>query len=102
MANPNDVPRLPRSFARGLLRGPHLFKIAATAMLLFVVVAAALAWMHFAIRRMERAHFPQIGRETDLPEFINAAKSARAQVWVKMLGQVSGLEGVSVLEPLRQ
>lgn len=43
-------------------------------MLLFVVVAAALAWMHFAIRRMERAHFPQIGRETDLPEIIHAAQ----------------------------
>ncbi len=42
-------------------------------MLLFLVVAAALAWMHFAIRRMERAHFPQIGRETDLPEIIDAA-----------------------------
>ncbi len=43
-------------------------------MLLFVVVAAALAWMHYAIRRMERAHFPQIGRETDLPEIIDAAQ----------------------------
>ncbi len=47
-------------------------------MLLFVVVAAALAWMHFAIRRMERAHFPQIGRETDLPEIIDATKGMRA------------------------
>lgn len=43
-------------------------------MLLFVVVAAALAWMHYAIRRMERAHFPQIGRETDLPEIIDAVQ----------------------------
>ena len=42
-------------------------------MLLFVLVAAALAWMHFAIRRMERRHFPQIDRETDLPEAIDAA-----------------------------
>lgn len=42
-------------------------------MLLFAVVACALAWMHFAIRRMERRHFPQIGRETDLPEIIDAA-----------------------------
>jgi len=41
-------------------------------MLLFVVVASALAWMHFAIRRMERRHFPQIDRETDLPEIIDA------------------------------
>lgn len=42
-------------------------------MLLFAVVAAALAWMHFAIRRMERSHFPQIGSETDLPEIMAAA-----------------------------
>ena len=49
-------------------------------MLLFVVVAAALAWMHYAIRRMERAHFPQIGRETDLPEIIDAAEAARIPV----------------------
>lgn len=49
-------------------------------MLLFVVVAAALAWMHYAIRRMERAHFPQIGRETDLPEIIGAAEAARIPV----------------------
>lgn len=49
-------------------------------MLLFVVVAAALAWMHYAIRRMERAHFPQIGRETDLPEIIDAAEAARVPV----------------------
>jgi NNP family nitrate/nitrite transporter-like MFS transporter len=47
-------------------------------MLLFVVVAAALAWMHFAIRRMERANFPQIGNVTDLPEIINAAKADQA------------------------
>ncbi|HPE81976.1 MAG: NarK/NasA family nitrate transporter [Xanthomonadales bacterium] len=49
-------------------------------MLLFVVVAAALAWMHFAIRRMERAHFPQIGRETDLPEIIDAVGTDRIPV----------------------
>jgi NNP family nitrate/nitrite transporter-like MFS transporter len=42
-------------------------------MLLFVLVSSALAWMHFAIRRMERRHFPQIDRETDLPEAIDAA-----------------------------
>ncbi|KZC39762.1 MULTISPECIES: MFS transporter [Rhodanobacter] len=41
-------------------------------MLLFVLAAASLAWMHFAIRRMERRHFPQIGRETDLPEVMDA------------------------------
>ena len=46
-------------------------------MLLFVVVASALAWMHFAIRRMERRHFPQIDRETDLPEIIDAKAAGR-------------------------
>lgn len=46
-------------------------------MLLFVLVASALAWMHFAIRRMERAHFPQIGKQTDLPEIINAVEEAQ-------------------------
>ncbi|MBV2209390.1 MAG: NarK/NasA family nitrate transporter [Thermomonas sp.] len=46
-------------------------------MLLFVVVASALAWMHFAIRRMERRHFPQISRETDLPEIIDAQQRDR-------------------------
>jgi len=35
-------------------------------MLLFVLVASALTWMHFAIRRMERAGAPQLG---ELPEF---------------------------------
>ena len=42
-------------------------------MLLFVLVSIALVWMHFAIRRMERAPFPAINGETDLPEIINAA-----------------------------
>jgi NNP family nitrate/nitrite transporter-like MFS transporter len=44
-------------------------------MLLFVLVATALAWMHFAIRRMERRHFPEIKGETDLPEIINATRA---------------------------
>lgn len=42
-------------------------------MLLFVIVTVMLVWMHFAIRRMERKHFPQIGSETDLPEIMAAA-----------------------------
>ncbi len=42
-------------------------------MLLFLIVGASLGWMHFAIRRMERRHFPEIKTETDLPEIINAA-----------------------------
>ncbi|MFN3513408.1 MAG: MFS transporter [Phenylobacterium sp.] len=37
-------------------------------MLLFVLVATALAWMHFAIRRMERARTPELGRLPELPE----------------------------------
>ena len=48
-------------------------------MLLFVVAASALAWMHFAIRRMERRQFPQLDRETDLPEAIDAAAAQRRQ-----------------------
>jgi len=47
-------------------------------MLLFVLVSIALTWMHFAIRRMERRKFPQIDRETDLPEIINARGAAAA------------------------
>lgn len=46
-------------------------------MLLFVLVSVALAWMHFAIHRMERRHFPQLDRETDLPEAIDAAQAER-------------------------
>jgi len=37
-------------------------------MLLFALVAAALAWMHFAIRRMERRAAPELGRLPELPE----------------------------------
>lgn len=48
-------------------------------MLLFVLVAASLAWMHFAIRRMERRHFPQIGAETDLPEVMDAVAQSRSR-----------------------
>jgi NNP family nitrate/nitrite transporter-like MFS transporter len=43
-------------------------------MLLFMLAATALTWMHFTIRRMERRHFPQIGRETDLPEMMMAGR----------------------------
>ncbi|MNU95352.1 hypothetical protein D3C71_853650 [compost metagenome] len=46
-------------------------------MLLFVVVSAALVWMHFAIRRMERKHFPQLDKETDLPEAMDAARATQ-------------------------
>ena len=37
-------------------------------MLLFVLVATALAWMHFAIRRMERARTPELADLPELPE----------------------------------
>lgn len=37
-------------------------------MLMFAVVAAALTWMHFAIRRMERAKVPQLDTLPQLPE----------------------------------
>ena len=43
-------------------------------MLLFLIVAAALAWMHFAIRRMEHRQFPEIRRETVLPELLDATR----------------------------
>ena len=43
-------------------------------MLLFLIVAAALAWMHYAIRRMEHRQFPEIRRETVLPELLDAAR----------------------------
>lgn len=37
-------------------------------MLLFALVATALTWMHFAIRLMERARMPELGRLPELPE----------------------------------
>jgi len=37
-------------------------------MLLFLLVASALTWMHFAIRRMERARTPQLSHLPELPE----------------------------------
>jgi len=48
-------------------------------MLLFALVAAALAWMHFAIRRMDLGKFPALGAEHDLPEITAAwARGQRA------------------------
>lgn len=37
-------------------------------MLLFALVAIAFTWMHFAIRRMERAHVPGLRSLPELPE----------------------------------
>jgi NNP family nitrate/nitrite transporter-like MFS transporter len=39
-------------------------------MLLFILVATALIWMHFAIRRMERTTMPELARPADLPELV--------------------------------
>ncbi len=36
--------------------------------LLFALVGTALVWMHFAIRRMERARLPELGTLPELPE----------------------------------
>ncbi|MCC6171837.1 MAG: NarK/NasA family nitrate transporter [Gammaproteobacteria bacterium] len=46
-------------------------------MLLFILVALALAWMHFAIRRMDLRRHPELGSETDLPEIMAAAERGR-------------------------
>ncbi|MFO1015119.1 MAG: nitrate/nitrite transporter [Caulobacteraceae bacterium] len=47
-------------------------------MLLFALVACALAWMHFAIRRMERARTPELRDLPELPEMagLHPAKPA--------------------------
>lgn len=39
-------------------------------MLLFVLVSIALTWMHVAIRRMERAHVPELRHLPELPEML--------------------------------
>jgi NNP family nitrate/nitrite transporter-like MFS transporter len=36
-------------------------------MLMFLVVASSLAWMHAAVRRLERRRFPQLDADTGLP-----------------------------------
>ncbi|TAL92978.1 MAG: NarK/NasA family nitrate transporter [Rhodanobacter sp.] len=46
-------------------------------MLLFGIAVINLAWMHFAIRRIERKHFPEMVGETDLPEIMGATASSR-------------------------
>ena len=43
-------------------------------MLLFVLVSAALIWMHFAINRMDARRHPQMGRDRDLPEIMAASE----------------------------
>ncbi|MFV0431977.1 MAG: MFS transporter [Alphaproteobacteria bacterium] len=39
-------------------------------MLLFILVAIALTWMHFTIRRLDRQRHPELKVETDLPEAV--------------------------------
>jgi NNP family nitrate/nitrite transporter-like MFS transporter len=39
-------------------------------MLLFALVGTALVWMHFAIRRMERAKLPELQDLPELPEMV--------------------------------
>ncbi len=46
-------------------------------MLLFVLVSIALVWMHFAIRRMDLARHPEVGRDTDLPEIMAAVQAGK-------------------------
>jgi hypothetical protein len=45
-------------------------------MLLFVLVATALAWMHFAILRMEKRQVPSLRGPRDLPELEILGKPA--------------------------
>lgn len=48
-------------------------------MLLFVLVSGALAWMHFAVRRMERARAPQLADLPQLPEMAGLHASQSIQ-----------------------
>jgi NNP family nitrate/nitrite transporter-like MFS transporter len=48
-------------------------------MLLFVLVAGAMAWMHLAILRMERRKLPQLRRLPQLPEMEGLGVQATAQ-----------------------
>lgn len=48
-------------------------------MLLFVLVSVALAWMHYAIRRMDLRRFPTLGAEHDLPEITSAWAEERRE-----------------------
>lgn len=43
-------------------------------MLLFLLVAVALTWMHFAILRMDARRHPELQRDTDLPEIMAASR----------------------------
>jgi NNP family nitrate/nitrite transporter-like MFS transporter len=47
-------------------------------MLLFALVGVALLWMHFAIRRMERAKLPELETLPELPEMVELHPPAGA------------------------
>jgi NNP family nitrate/nitrite transporter-like MFS transporter len=47
-------------------------------MLMFVIVAISLVWMHVAIRLMERRKYPQLARETELSDLPDRPVKARA------------------------
>lgn len=47
-------------------------------MLLFVLVSGALAWMHLAIRRMERKAHPELGELPELPEMQGMSADPKA------------------------
>ncbi len=52
-------------------------------MLLFALIGTALTWMHFAIRRMERARLPELEILPELPEMVELhppPRSGAAQV----------------------
>ena len=48
-------------------------------MFLFVMVAGAMAWMHFAIQRMERRKFPELKHLRDLPEGVPPGQKMRSE-----------------------
>jgi NNP family nitrate/nitrite transporter-like MFS transporter len=47
-------------------------------MLLFALVAGAMAWMHLAIRRMERRNVPELGGLPELPEMEGMVRAPRS------------------------
>jgi len=47
-------------------------------MLLFVLVAVALTWMHFTIRHMERREHPELAAARDLPELSGSTIAGKA------------------------
>ncbi|HYD32366.1 MAG TPA: nitrate/nitrite transporter [Azospirillaceae bacterium] len=51
-------------------------------MLLFLIVAVAFVWMHFAIGRMERRRLPQLKDLPELPELEEAGQPAARKVGV--------------------